>query len=549
MPSPSNRPYKSQLFNFLNRQSVGLRDRLGRVTRHLKVAAEWGTQMLIYPLYLLVQAGRTVRRQLGQTVEQISLPSGEVSSVRLTSDRPLNKVLEEIEPWLTPSNSLSRNQETETETDDSNLTAKFIIQGIASVVDNHCLVLVNSNNQTVDLLSPSQQKILQKRIQVETANYWYDRRLQLTQSRITPGVIPSFSTNSPNVLPPVRWFWQGMRWMQTSPVATTLNLFGESSLDVTNRSQPVNSLVSRLPSSNFNSPYLEGVIQRATNYLYRSSQSKQLSSKTNPSINRLSASRLKASSSPQKNTKSSQKYLIQSVVKPVKNFGQKLQKQTHQSLREETDNPFQIKMLIFAAIDYFFGDNTANPQLNTQQSIKTLKSGSSSSNSYLPEADLTNEKIDDPWLSWDDLYVEETTSNVSQKSPPSPLALPQASKLPTNPVKSLKKRLKNPLKRQNNSKTKKKPRPVAKSISKVQQKQKSVTKVSAPSSSLKKGKPQADLKDYSREISPDWIETEAKPTGYVKHPLEYILEWLDLIISWLEKLGGQLWKWLRKLVK
>lgn len=38
------------------------------------------------------------------------------------------------------------------------------------------------------------------------------------------------------------------------------------------------------------------------------------------------------------------------------------------------------------------------------------------------------------------------------------------------------------------------------------------------------------------EAKPDWIETSARTIGYVKHPLEFILEWLDRAILWLERI-------------
>jgi hypothetical protein len=54
MSSSSPRPYKSRLFNLINRQSMQWRDRLGQAVRHLKVAAEWSVQALVFPLFLLL---------------------------------------------------------------------------------------------------------------------------------------------------------------------------------------------------------------------------------------------------------------------------------------------------------------------------------------------------------------------------------------------------------------------------------------------------------------------------------------------------------------
>jgi hypothetical protein len=47
------------------------------------------------------------------------------------------------------------------------------------------------------------------------------------------------------------------------------------------------------------------------------------------------------------------------------------------------------------------------------------------------------------------------------------------------------------------------------------------------------------------EAKPDWIETQATPSGYVKHPLEQVLGWLDSVMLWLEELVVKIWRWVR----
>lgn len=546
MPFSPSRPYKSKLFNFVNRQSLELRYRLGHIVRRLRVTAEWGTQILVYPFYLFVQASRTVRRQLGQTLERISLSSEEISSFPLNSDRPLNKVLQKIEPWLASSEFLLLEEVTQTQTDSDNLTQKFTIQGIASILDSCYLVLVKSNNQTVDLFSPSQQKILQKLIQVETANYWYSRRFKLTQSRKTPGLISSFSTNPQNVLPPIRWFWQGMRWMQTSPIATRLNLFGESFIRVRVEHRTVSSAVDQ--SSHLNVKYLKNVTQKATDYFHGNSQLKQLFSETNQSINVSSTSMLKRLSSLQKRPESFQQKTINSNIKSIKRIGQKLQQWINLSLIEEINNPFKIRKLIFAAIDYLIRKKQSNFLLKPKQSIEIIKSHFLSSNFGSHQSKLTNENIDDLWLSWDDLYPGEKTSNSFKKLTDLPMDLPQASKEETNLDKFFKKDLKVHFQVQSQPRTRKKIKklkPLALSVSNVKTKQNFAGIIPSTNPAFKKIK----TKDNLRERLPNWIETEAKSTGYVKHPLENILGWLDMIISWIERLVSKLWEALRKLTK
>jgi hypothetical protein len=46
----------------------------------------------------------------------------------------------------------------------------------------------------------------------------------------------------------------------------------------------------------------------------------------------------------------------------------------------------------------------------------------------------------------------------------------------------------------------------------------------------------------SLETAFDWLEAEVTSAGYVKHPLEQILELLDRFILWLEQLLAKFWK-------
>ncbi|NEQ18504.1 MAG: hypothetical protein F6K44_34605, partial [Moorea sp. SIO3E2] len=53
----------------------------------------------------------------------------------------------------------------------------------------------------------------------------------------------------------------------------------------------------------------------------------------------------------------------------------------------------------------------------------------------------------------------------------------------------------------------------------------------------------------SSDLEPDqdWIETQATPEGYIKHPLERVLEWLDITILWIEELVVKIWRLLQRL--
>jgi hypothetical protein len=98
--SISSRPYKSRLFNFVNRRSLQFRDRIGETFRHLKVAAEWGAQLLISPLYWIFQPRYGAREGLGTAPSHQALPPAESYLSEPPVDQPLEKILTAIEPWF-----------------------------------------------------------------------------------------------------------------------------------------------------------------------------------------------------------------------------------------------------------------------------------------------------------------------------------------------------------------------------------------------------------------------------------------------------------------
>lgn len=51
-----------------------------------------------------------------------------------------------------------------------------------------------------------------------------------------------------------------------------------------------------------------------------------------------------------------------------------------------------------------------------------------------------------------------------------------------------------------------------------------------------------------RKISPDWLETKATTIGYVKQPLEVILTLLDRGLFWIEEILAVVWLWVRKII-
>ncbi|WP_416666251.1 hypothetical protein [Egbenema bharatensis] len=109
------------------------------------------------------------------------------------------------------------------------------IQSIASLLDTRSLVLVSTDNQLLDILTPDQQTQLYRRMIWELADYYHQQKaLGLQQpvalkSPVVNNFLP-LPADRPNALLPIRVFHGLMAWMQTSPVAIAANLFQESQL-------------------------------------------------------------------------------------------------------------------------------------------------------------------------------------------------------------------------------------------------------------------------------------------------------------------------------
>ncbi len=99
MSSSSSR-YRSHLFNAFSRQSRRLGDRLAQSWRQAKLTATWGAQILVYPIYAVYQGTRVVSRQIGQTVQRI-LPQLQ-SAPADPANPPIDELADQDAPVDTP---------------------------------------------------------------------------------------------------------------------------------------------------------------------------------------------------------------------------------------------------------------------------------------------------------------------------------------------------------------------------------------------------------------------------------------------------------------
>jgi hypothetical protein len=217
---------------------------------------------------------------------------------------------------------------------------------------------------------------------------------------------------------------------------------------------------------------------------------------------------------------------------------------------ESRGEQFQIQALIQAAIDYFFSRRFS--RLSPEQS--TLAGNDASA---LPAGEGEFEAAD-PWLTWGDLFGEPQTAKISpQTIPDSPAQLPEGfgSNIPVMPESEVLRATRRYLnsRQQSSQLTQPKTRQTqltrtskhrTPSPTTVSSRQGSISPTTTETTTL--SNPASPPSDTHLDPAPDWIETPATPTGYVKHPLEQLLEWLDRGMVWLEEWVVKVWRWLAR---
>ncbi len=577
MGSPSSGRYQSRLFNFVHQQSRRLTQNLRSASRHLQVSASWGAQLLLYPVYLLFQSKRSAGKQFNQTVQQswpqlqsddiisqpqtpptadtpiqrvlllVNVPSEEaVSTPKQGKTEPINFLAFLSKQWfkffpnspkstssLTPLHrkSTERAQEHRKSTPtsysalaDSPNRNRRVVRGIATQLSSHTLVLVTAQNEILDILTPQQQQKLQERIIGEMADYW--RYQRLTHSGRLGQAYPALQeTGSP--LEYSLHTHQALAFLDRTFAQLETNYLAPVSEVAITISQRSRDLVQRVQTQL--TVLLSGLPQPT-------------GSKSPPSNN-------------------------------------------------SEAHTFQIQALIWAAIDYFFGHRRGKQlgqttpttiSLELQQSSKLSRkplpqrhSGQQSGDgiipppsvsSKLPSAQLPSQLISDPWLTLGDLFGDSESGvlepelsksqTMSHRAGKTNSALPP-SQTDRYSVQNLLSRFQRLfpqpeqapglVKRQET--TKGKAVAVGKGIEEVGSKQLSLLPKSSQSVSAGESSNQPCTQSTQIEPTPDWIETNARLMGYVKHPLEKLLQWLDQAMLWLEDVLMIVWQWVQKLLR
>lgn len=664
MPSATPGRYQSRLFNFLNRQSHRFTNQCDRAVRHLKVAAVWGAQILLYPMYLLVQASLSVGRQLSWAAQagwpQLkAFTQPQPQETPPAVDTPIQRVLSAVNSLelqverlevrgviaYSPSGMKTAKQDiVQVESLDhsanlaygkahgeqlSNLQSatsstlqpatpqglinkRCVIQGVATLIETRTLVLVTVDNQILDILTPQQQQKLASKISWEMADLLRQWRLAQASERQRVQRLGT-TVYQRRLLPPIRLFWQLMAWVQTSPVAIAANLFQESTLVSSPKLKTSQLKVKRfnLQSSNLqpltfqpsnlqpNNLQPSTPIQGALAFLDRTVAELE-SHKLDPVSEAVVALSDRVALT-----------LRDRTQKLLQRFQSITPERPDASLEASQPNRFRIQALIYAAIEYFFGRHRSNlswTDSQEQQAISANPQGqfnrlSGYHSTAVPPVgqpsnlELADTDEPDPWLSLGDLYgnpeqprrtqnpksevqlpeavhskTPKTPGNsawrflkrhLSLKQPPGKLAVPGTPEQKVEPPKSVVQtpivktqsvqrgtpptRIK-PQKGLRPSSAQGAPLPLTKpktqSSVAVGSGSKSASRATPVTSGITT--PSTPSSDTNLEPAHDWIETQATPNGYVKHPLEQFLEWLDTAMLYLEELVVKIWRWVRR---
>lgn len=548
MSSGSSGRYQSKLFNFVHQQSRRLTEQWEHTLRHVQVATKWGVEILLYPVFLLLQSAQSTTKKLQinqpqsrlqlepetpptadtsiwQVLEAIkNLPSTEYPEAPATASPRLNPLAFLGSLWQKFSHRRTINSSlpqsltildepignlNAAQTENSLKLNHLAVQGIASNLVNRHLVLVTTDNVTLDILTSQQQAQLEDRIINEIANYWRAWRLfeAKKQSDLLPEIdrllakLSGSNTDHITALPPgaiAQAEFDPKYLLQSEKVlafldAVVAKLESNALVPVQQRSQEI----------------IQVVQNQFSIFLYGKEQ------------------------------------LIARGQIAVTADGL----ETHS---------LNIQELIAAALNYFFGVRSDNNLESKHPDDKTPSKRLYHRNSKaLPRStQLQNEDLD-PWLSWSDLFGDSKTPEqkpvipIEKKNPALVSSSSAAHPLPKNLTRSFQSFLQPP---QPGSGLVQSEKP-SRNLTLKQKIAQTVTAAKETTSRISQSINQSDKGEISQqrhqssemEAQPDWIEVKAKHMGYEKHLLEQLLELLDGAMLWLEEIFVKIFESLQRL--
>ncbi|MEG5065553.1 hypothetical protein QUB33_18195 [Microcoleus sp. B3-A4] len=469
------------------------------------------------------------------------------------------------------------------------------VEGIASFIPARTLVLVGRENQILDILTPQQQELLEGRITWEVANCGSERR-EITQKELKFNLGLESAAKKAQ-LPPVRRFWELMAWLQTSPVALKRNQFGESILAV-KKSIDRNSILVQKARAQIEAKTAQQSIA-ASNSIDRNTP--QLETNFNSKFDRPS-SPLSFVTLLDRAAVNLEEFTLppsaKTIAAPTENPGVKID-----TSGTETNLDFSardilekyarnIEQVIWSSVDHLLGKETAASD-NTEKSVAIqyyLKQRQEQENTQ------NSPEVDRPWLNWQDLFGEAAPQHLTDGSSEphaeaqssakvkdkiaelGELAEGRSTAVSISPYPEALHSLLGQLKQSLLAKSSKSQPQTASDLSDLAVTQKNSSALAAestpgrapetqvpkntnPNTGQKNQSPAAITAQTSRYTAAtpaaaepknpsagvpsegDYLETKAESMGYIKHPLEQVLEWLDRVMLRLENIAEQLWNW------
>ena len=637
-------PYQSRLLNFISKQSRQVADNCDRTWRQIKEATLTATQILLYPAYLLVQSSRMLGRQLRESSQKVDLPElqefggdenpdlpqnwypGETSeessiaeilhlaenllnssqTAKTLASFPLlinrGNAANNLHPAVNFSPETAKHQitsllehplaKTQLNTA-SGIVSQPNVQGIASFIPARTLVLVGRENQTLDILTPEQQEMLEGRITWEIANGGPGRR-EIAQKELKFNLGLESAAKKAQ-LSPVRRFWELMAWVQTSPVALKRNQFGESILAV-KKAIDRNSIVAQKASAPLTSKPAQQSIAASNSIDHNIPK---LETNFNSKFDRRISNPLSLVTLLDRAAVNLEEFTLPPPAKTtaaptetpeVKINTSGTEANLDLSAREILEKYARnIEGIIWSSVDHLLGKETAASD-NTEKAVAIQYS---LKQRHKQENTQKSPEVDRPWLNWQDLFGEAApghliegssepqgaaqshTSQASSKVkeemaelgemaegrslPVSISPYPEAihrllaqlkhSLLAKKPSSQPQPAPNSALTQKNSSAVTAESTPqrrapetqVPKNTNRNTAENSQSPAITAPTSRYTAGQP----KNQSAGVQPegDYLETQAESMGYIKHPLEQVLEWLDRVMLRLENIAEQLWNW------
>ena len=567
MSSPSNQPYKSRLLNVINRYYIKLNSQVNVKFRELGYVLQGGFQKIIFPFFWLWQSTTTIVSVFSAApVSDSSLPSADKDIISV-ENHPCNNLIEAVNHNLSLHPLFS-----------SLLPDNF--QGLATRVEDQFIVVIVHKNKMRNIIPKIKQEDLKFVINRTVDNFQSENKL--TAKSVSKNIRKIFSFR--NLFSKIRrnnvnnnLLSDNLEGANVSSPSSSIVLSTDSSkllsfIDglffrlegLIIKNNPSNNLttikeeesINTSDNISDNSSFLiliqSAIVSAAASlsanfFMSKNNEAQALQTKENQEVNGKQLSgKIKAQYGlPTINNKLVQEMIetstnkLQEILPLIKNNTTKIVTKGINQLQITTNNmnkslnneedPFQIKILILEAINYFF-----NEQEKKQH--KQLNNNFLTKFSQTEVMIINDEQVSEPWLSWEDLYG-------SQKYLPSTHSPSQNISLVKDSLEIFEASDIDVIKNDVTTTSKNNIISILETTEANAESASSLTAIiSNPINNINQATKEINIEQVKKEeiktvytVKEDVIEAQVIEIKYEKHLLEIILEKLDQIILWLEE--------------